>query len=80
MKSIEVKQLEREEFYDRIKIGKPKVILVKITSGLGNMYDTSVFPFEPCGYIGSTMLRKVNNFPVAISPCQCLDGVIHSLL
>lgn len=80
MKSIEVKKLDKEEFYDRIKIGKPKVILVKITSGLGNMYDTSVFPFEPCGYIGSTMLRKVNNFPVVISPCQCLDGVIHSLL
>lgn len=80
MKNIEDRTLEKEQFYDVIKVGKPRVILVKITSGLGNMYDTSVFPFEPCGYVGSTMLRKINNFPIVISPCQCLDGVIHSLL
>lgn len=70
----------REEFNDVVKPGRKKVILVKITSGLGNMYDTSIFPDQPGGYIGSRLLMSTKNTPVIISPCQCMDGVIHSLL
>lgn len=39
----------RHHFYDMARPGKKKVILVKIVSGLGNMYDTSLFPREPGG-------------------------------
>lgn len=43
----------REEWCDVARPGRRKVILVKIVSGLGNMYDTSMFPYEPGGFLGS---------------------------
>lgn len=71
---------EREEFADVSKPGKRKVILVKIVSGLGNMYDTSMFPYEPGGFLGSHNMMDSKNIPYIITPNQCRDGVIHSLL
>lgn len=47
---------KREEFYDLMRPGKPKVILVKIVSGLGNMYDTALFPNEPGGVLGGLII------------------------
>lgn len=57
-----------------------RLILVKVVSGLGNMYDTSVFPMEPAGYLGSYHTMNFMNMPVLVSGPQILDGVIHSLL
>lgn len=71
---------EREEYKDIAREGKRKIILVKIVSGLGNMYDTSMFPNEPGGFIGSHNMMASKNIPYVISPNQCKDGVIHSLL
>ena len=42
---------KREEFYDLMRPGKPKVI-----SGLGNMYDTALFPNEPGGVLGGLII------------------------
>jgi hypothetical protein len=70
----------REEYSDVAKPGKRKVILVKIVSGLGNMYDTAMFPYEPGGYVGSHNMMDSKNVPYVITPNQCRDGVIHSLL
>jgi len=70
----------REELYDIAKPGKRKVILVKITSGLGNMYDTTMFPDEPGGFIGSHNMMTSQNVPYVITPNQCRDGAIHTLL
>ncbi len=69
-----------EDYYDMARPGKRKVILVKIVSGLGNMYDTSLFPDQPGGYTGSRLIRDSRNLPVFITPNQCRDGAIHSLL
>ena len=70
----------REEFADVSKPGKRKVILVKIVSGLGNMYDTAMFPYEPGGFLGAHNMMDSKNIPYVITPNQCRDGVIHSLL
>lgn len=71
---------KREEFNDIARPGKRKVILVKIVSGLGNMYDTAMFPYEPGGFLGAHNMRDSKNIPYVITPNQCRDGVIHSLL
>ena len=60
--------------------GNPGIILVKIVSGLGNMYDTAMFPFEPGGFLGSRDMKASKNLPYIITPLQCVDGAIHSLL
>ncbi len=70
----------REELQDESKPGRRKVILVKIVSGLGNMYDTAMFPYEPAGLLGSHNMMDSKNIPYVITPNQCRDGVIHSLL
>lgn len=70
----------REEYSDVAKPGKRKAILVKIVSGLGNMYDTAVFPYEPGGFMGTHNMMDSRNVPYVITPNQCRDGVIHSLL
>lgn len=69
-----------EEFQDVARPGKKKVLLIKIISGLGNMYDSSLFPNEPGGYLGSRQMMSIGNMPVFITPNQCRDGAIHSLL
>lgn len=80
LEKVENMPYTREEFYDVEKPGKRKVILVKIVSGLGNMYDTVMFPQEPGGIIGGHNMMDSKNVPYVISANQCLDGAIHSLL
>ena len=60
--------------------GKMRLILVKISSGLGNMYDTAIFPDQPGGILGAQQMRLRNNDPVIFSPLQVLDGAIHTLI
>lgn len=69
-----------EEFQDIARPGKKKVLLIKIVSGLGNMYDTALFPNEPGGYLGSRQMMSIRNMPIYLTPNQCRDGAIHSLL
>lgn len=77
---LENMRYDREELLDIAKPGKPKVIQVKIVSGLGNMYDTAMFPYEPGGFLGSHNMMDSKNVPYAVTPNQGRDGVIHSLL
>ncbi len=60
--------------------GKKRLILVKISSGLGNMYDTVVFPDQPGGILVAQQMRLRNNDPVFLTPTQVLDGAIHTLI
>ena len=80
LKAVPDEADEVEEFYDRKRPGSPRVILVKVVSGLGNMYETALFPREPAGLMGARYLMDTQNTPFAITPDQCLDGAIHSLL
>lgn len=36
-----------ETFTDAVQPGLPRAVLIKIVSGLGNMYDTALFPAQP---------------------------------
>lgn len=80
MKEWPIQGATRTLYYDTARWPRPKVGIVKVVSGLGNMYESSVFPREPGGFLGSRCLMDMNNTPVVVSPTQCLDGVIHSLL
>lgn len=57
-----------------------KIGLIKIVSGLGNMYDTVLSPNEPAGVIGGYVLRNRQNSPLFITANECRDGIIHSCL
>ena len=80
IKLIDDMSYEREEYCDYARSGSRKIILVKIVSGLGNMYDTALFPDEPGGFLGARNMMISKNIPYVITPNQCKDGVIHSLL
>lgn len=69
-----------ERFANAPRAGRPRVVLVKLVSGLGNMYDTALFPAQPAGCIGSQLIRLRRNLPVLLTPTQVLDGAIHSLI
>ncbi|MGN1022750.1 MAG: glycine/sarcosine/betaine reductase component B subunit [Lachnospiraceae bacterium] len=69
-----------ETFTDAVNPGLPRAVLVKIVSGLGSMYDTALFPAQPCGILGARLIRQCGCIPWAITPNQCRDGVIHSLI
>ena len=67
------------EYYDVERKGCKKVVLVKLVSGLGCMYNTGLFPKEPGGYIGCRSIMDLENMQVAISPNEYRDGVVRSL-
>ena len=69
-----------EDFIMTSRPSKMRIGLVKICSGLGNMYDTMVFPDQPAGILGAYQTRDKNNDPIYMTPCEVLDGAIHSLL
>lgn len=69
-----------ETFTDAVQPGLPRAVLIKIVSGLGNMYDTALFPAQPCGILGARLIRQCGCIPWAITPNQCRDGVIHALI
>ncbi len=77
---VENMPYKREEFYDMSKPNKCKIIQVKIVSGLGNMYDSAMFPYEPAGFVGSHNMMDSKNVPYVMTPNQGRDGAIHSLL
>lgn len=69
-----------EDFIMTSRPSKMRLGLVKICSGLGNMYDTAVFPAQPAGILGAYTTREKDNKPVFMTPCEVLDGAIHSLI
>lgn len=81
MRLFSEQDMDKREMYSYVKRPEmPKIALIKIVSGLGNMYDTALFPVHPAGMEGSCILREKNNTAVGIHPLECLDGAIHSLL
>lgn len=68
-----------KEYNDYLESCKPRILIIKLVSGLGNMYETSVFPKEPCGFIGSDSIISYGNLHVSMSPNEYRDGAIHAL-
>jgi len=70
---------ERHDFKDVERPGKDKVVLVKMVSGQGAMYDTRFLPDEPSGFIGSHSIIDITGAPMIISPNEYRDGAIRAL-
>ena len=70
---------ERHTYYDKIRPGKTRVVILKQTAGQGAMYDTHLFGLEPSGSLGSRSIIDMGNMPVLVSPNEYRDGIIRSM-
>lgn len=80
LRELDVEPVMTETFRQKDDTPSKKVVVVKSVSGLGNMYETAMFPNQPAGYVGTYSTMDFMNMPVVVSGNQVLDGVIHSLL
>lgn len=71
--------VNREEFVQKRKSGRKKVVIIKEIMGQGAMHDNYIMPTEPVGTIGAKANVDLGNVPVVTSPLQVLDGCIHAL-
>ncbi len=70
---------ESHEYFDTIRPGKTKVVLIKQIAGQGAMYDNQLFMPEPSGFGGLSII-DMNNMPVLLSPNEYRDGAIRALV
>jgi D-proline reductase (dithiol)-stabilizing protein PrdD len=70
---------EKHEYFDRIKPGKKKVVIIKQVAGQGAMYDTSLFGKEPGGLEGGRSIIDLGNTPVIVSPNEYRDGALRAM-
>ncbi len=70
---------EKHEYFDIIRPGRKKVVIIKQVSGLGCMYDTGVFPYEPGGFIGCRSIIDLGNMPLMLSSNEYRDGAIRAM-
>ena len=68
-----------EEFVQKRRPGKKKVVVVKEIMGQGAMHDNLILPVEPVGTLGAKPNVDLGNLPVVLSPLEVLDGGIHAL-
>ncbi|MCD5413440.1 MAG: D-proline reductase (dithiol) proprotein PrdA [Clostridiales bacterium] len=68
-----------EEFVQKHRLGKKKVVIVKEIMGQGAMHDNFILPVEPCGTLGAKPNVDLGNVPIVTSPLQVLDGCIHAI-
>ena len=59
---------EKFEYFDKIKPGKKKVVIVKQVAGQGAMYDTQLFGKEPGGFESGRSIIDLGNVPIILSP------------
>ncbi len=71
--------VNKDDFIQKRKFGKKKVVIVKEIMGQGAMHDNYLMPQEPVGVIGAKANVDLGNVPVVVSPLQVLDGCIHAL-
>ncbi len=71
---------QRRKLIESTRPGLLRIALVKMTSGVGAMGDTAVFPTEPGGFIGArSIMDLTNNLPIFLGPNEYRDGIVHSL-
>lgn len=70
---------EKHEYYDVVRPGKKRVLIVKQVAGQGAMYDTSLFAKEPSGTEGGRSIIDMGNMPVLVTPNEYRDGIIRSM-
>lgn len=70
---------EEHIYYDTVRPGKKRVLIVKQVAGQGAMYDTWLFPQEPSGAEGGISIIDMGNMPVILTPNEYRDGMIRSM-
>lgn len=70
---------ERHDFYDKVRPGKKKVVIIKQVAGQGAMYDTQLFSKEPSGFFSGRSIIDMGNVPIIVSPNEYRDGAIRAM-
>ena len=70
---------ESHDYYDIERKGGMKVVLLKQIAGQGAMYDNMIFPSEPSGFDGLSII-DMYNMPVYLTPNEYRDGAIRALV
>ena len=71
--------IKSEEFVQKRRPHKKKVVIVKEIMGQGAMHDNYLMPQEPVGVLGAKANVDLGNVPIVVSPLQVLDGCVHAL-
>ena len=70
---------ERHEFYDKVRPGKKKVVIIKQVAGQGAMYDTQLFSHNPSSMEGGRSIIDMGNVPMIVSPNEYRDGALRCM-
>jgi D-proline reductase (dithiol) PrdD len=70
---------ESHEFFDKVRLNKPKVLIIKQIAGQGAMYDNQLFASEPSGFAGGRSIIDMGNVPMILSPNEYRDGALRSM-
>jgi D-proline reductase (dithiol) PrdD len=70
---------ESREYFDKIRHGKKKVVILKQIAGQGAMYDNMLFAHEPSGFKGGVSIIDMLNMPMIISPNEYRDGALRAM-
>lgn len=70
---------EKHEYYDQIRPGQKKVLVIKEMIAHGACLDTWIFPNEPQGVEGGKSLIDYGCMPVMLTPNEFRDGAIKSM-
>ena len=70
---------ELHEYFDKIRPGAKKIVVIKQIAGQGAMYDNQLFPREPGGLSGGVSIIDIGNVPMILSPNEYRDGALRAL-
>ena len=70
---------EKFEYFDKVKLGKKKVVVIKQVAGQGAMYDTQLLGKEPGGFESGRSIIDLGNVPVILSPNEYRDGALRAM-
>lgn len=73
------KATESHEFFDRKRNDAKKVLIIKQIAGQGAMYDNMLFPKEPSGMEGLSIIDMAN-MPVLLTPNEYRDGALRAMV
>jgi D-proline reductase (dithiol) PrdD len=70
---------EKHEYFDKMRPGKKKVVIVKQVAGQGCMYDTQILGNNPGSFLGGRSIIDMGNCPMIISPNEYRDGALRAM-
>lgn len=70
---------EKHVYTDKMYEGRKNIVIVKQAAGQGAMYDTYMFPKEPCGATGGISVIDAGCMPIVLTPNEYRDGAVRSM-